>query len=72
MTNHFWKHGRKEQSVATFGTKRYESNKRKRDQPQAPRKSVAVVAERSEGESSWLVNRIDRRVAWDMYDGETL
>jgi len=24
MTNHFWKHCRKEQSVATFGTKRYE------------------------------------------------
>jgi len=35
MTNHFWKHGRKEQSIATFGTKRYETNKRKRDQPQA-------------------------------------
>ena len=27
MTNHFWKHCRKEQSIATFGTKRYESNK---------------------------------------------
>jgi len=27
MTNHFWKHCQKEQSVATFGTKRYESNK---------------------------------------------
>ena len=38
MTNHFWKHCRKEQSIATFGTKRYESNKRKRDQPQGPGK----------------------------------
>jgi len=72
MTNHFWKHCRKEQSVATFGTKRYESNKRKRDQPQTQRKRVAVVAERSQGESSRSVNRIDRPVAWSMYDGEEL
>jgi len=72
MTNHFWKHCRKEQSVATFGTKRYESNKRKRDQPQAQRKRVAVVAERSQGESSRIVNRIDRPLAWSMYDGEEL
>jgi len=27
MTNHFWKHCRKEQSVTTFSTKRYETNK---------------------------------------------
>jgi len=56
----------------TFGTKRYEMNKRKRDQPQGPRKRIAVVAERSQGESSRSVNRIDRPVAWDIYDGETL
>ena len=72
MTNHFWKHYRKEQSVATFGTKRYESNKRKRDHPQAQRKRLPVVAERSQGECSRLVNRIDCPVAWDMYDSETL
>ena len=72
MTNHFWKHCRKEQSVATFGTKRYETNKRKRDQPQAQRKRVAVVAERSQGESSRTVNTIDRPLAWSMYDGEEL
>jgi len=71
-TNHFWKHCRKEQSVATFGTKRYEINKRKRDHPQSPRKRVAVVAERGQRESSRSVNRIDRRVAWNLYDGETL
>jgi len=52
MTNYFWKHCRKEQSVTTFGTKRYESNKRKCDQTQTQRKRVAVVAERSQGESS--------------------
>jgi len=72
MTNHFWKHCRKEQSVATFGTKRYESNKRKRDQPQRQRKRVAVVAEGIQGESSRSVNRIDRPRAWSMYDGEEL
>ena len=72
MTNHFWKHCRKVQSVATFGTKRYESNKRKRNQPQTERKRVAVVAERSQGESSRTVNRIDRPMAWSMYDSEEL
>jgi len=72
MTNHFWKHCGKEQSVATFGTKRYETNKLKRDQPQAQRKGVAVVAKRGQGESSRLVNRTDRPFSWDMYDGETL
>ena len=45
MTNHFWKHCRKEQSVATFSTKRYKSNKRKHDQPQTQRKRVAILAE---------------------------
>jgi len=63
MTNHFWKHCLKEQSVTTFGTKRYESIKRKRDQSQDRRKRVAVVTERSQGESSRTVNRIDRTVA---------
>jgi len=72
MTNHFWRHCRKEQSVATFGTKRYESNKRKHDQPQTQRKRVSVVAERSQGESSRSVNRIDRPMAWSMYDGEEI
>ena len=66
MTNHLWKHCRKEQSVAKFRTKRYETNKRKRDQPQAQRKRVAVVAERSKEESSRSVNRIDRPVTWDI------
>jgi len=72
MTNHFWKHCRKEQSVTTFGTKRYEGNKRKRDQPQAQRKRVAVVAEQSQGKSSRSVNRIDRPMAWSMYDSQEL
>jgi len=72
MNNHFWKHCQKEQSVATFGTKRYESNKRKCDKPPTQRKRVAVVAERSQGESSRTVNRIDRPVAWSMYEGEEL
>jgi len=63
MTNHFLKHCRKEQSVATFDTKRYKSNKRKRDQPQAQRKRVAVVAEECQGESSRSVNRTDHPVA---------
>ena len=71
-TNHFWKHCRKKQSVTTFGIKRYKSNKRKRDQPQTQRKRVAVVAKRSQGESSRTVNRIDRPGAWSMYDGEEL
>ena len=72
MTNHFWKHGRKEQSIVTFGPKRYEVNKRKRDQPQGQRKRVAVVVERGQGESSRSVNRIDHQVVWDMYDSKTL
>jgi len=72
MTNHFWKHCRKEYSVVTFGTKRYKTNKRKRDQPRIQRKRVAVVVERSHGESSRSVNRIDRPVAWNLYDGVTL
>jgi len=72
MTNHIWKHCRKGQSIATFGTKRYKTNKRKRNQPQAQRKRVAVVTERGQGESSQSVNRIDHPFAWDMYDGETL
>jgi len=72
MTNHFWKHCRKEQSVAKFGTKRYESNKRKCDQPQTQRKRVAVMAERNQGENSRCVNRIDHPVAWSMYDSEEL
>ena len=72
ITNHFWKHCRKVQSVTTFGTRQYESNKQKRDQPQAPRKRVAVVAKRGQGQSSRSVNRIDRPAAWEMYHGETL
>jgi len=56
----------------TLGTKRYESQKRKCDQPQTQRKRVAVMAERSQGESSRSVNRIERPVAWSMYDGEEL
>jgi len=72
MTNHFWKHCPKEQSVTTFGTKWYESIKRKRDQPQTQRKRLTVEAERNQAERSRSVNRIDRPVAWDMYDGETL
>jgi len=40
MTNHFWKHCRKEQSVATFGSKRYESNKQKRHPPQPREKEL--------------------------------
>jgi len=72
MTNHFWTHCWEEQTVVAFGTKMYETNKRKRDQPQRPRKRVAVVAEQSKGENSWSVNRIDRPVAWDIYDGEAL
>ena len=72
ITNHFWKHCRKEQSVATFGVKTYEPNKRKRDQPPNQRKRVAVVAEPSQGESSRTVNRIGHPVAWSMYDSEEL
>jgi len=33
MTNHFWKHCRKEQSILTFSTKRNKRNKWKHDQP---------------------------------------
>jgi len=46
MTNNCWKHCPKERSIATCGTKRY--TKGKGDQPQGPRKRVAVVAEESQ------------------------
>jgi len=55
-----------------IGANRYESNKRKRDQPQPQRIRVAVLAERSQGESSQSVNRIGRLVTWDIYNGERL
>jgi hypothetical protein len=72
LTNHFWKHCRREQQVNTIGQRRFATNKRRRENDDRPKKRVAVVAERSQEGSSGQRSRNDRPKAWDLYDGEDL